>query len=458
MHLHSRISVIALLGFIACLCTPALPVCAGVFGQVERDSNTPPPENDTTTEGRPASDQSEPTRLMMRGASSMPAKGTLADRQEYRYVVTLPPAMDLSIELESQPANAAVPELLDRDGTKVELRDEGEGTWMGAVPATPDGKEADFTVVVHKKPTAATEVSFILSVRVPELGDEGGNSESMQQEPSISAGDSSQGKSDRRTVIAKSGLSLRARPDPKATKLATLPFGTVVEVLDIDGPPDMYEGINAQWYKIRANGKEGWAFGGFIGEPGEMPTPEGSGMRGAIFNQPWEERKDGMRFFELSDPGTEKLKLQNGTWLTLEKGKTSGKFEFTNEGYLFYDGVFISRNFVAEYVSSTDDPSGKMVPEMATKLIFSPASPSGRQIFFTATRDSGCVNEYLLNLDEGVILNVSISKYGVDEWIEWSNDGKSVQLRYETEGSRFIYRLDIKTGKETLLKEETIAE
>ena len=99
-----------------------------------------------------------------------------------------------------------------------------------------------------------------------------------------------------------------------------------------------------------------------------------------------------------------------------------------------------------------------MVPEMATKLIFSPASPSGRQIFFTATRDSGCVNEYLLDLDAGVILNVSISKYGVDEWIEWANDGKSVQLRYETEGSRFIYKLDIKTGKETLLKEETIAE
>lgn len=445
---------------LTCAVAVTAPLSAGWLNQASKNQDTPAVRAEPAvdpTGGESAGDcaSTEPSRIMMRGASSMPVKRFVSAEQEPMYVVTLPPGMDLAIEIECQPAKAIVPELMDPDGKQAELRDEGEGTWMGAVPATKDGKEADFILTLKKGKEGAAEVPFTLTVRVPEHGDEGDEGGEGVDNTGIdtSAAMSPQGKSDMRTVIAKSGLSLRAKPEPKAKKIATLPFGTVVEVISIDGPPDMYEGINAQWYNIRANGQEGWAFGGFIGEPGEMPTPEGSGLRGAIFNQPWETRKDGMRFFQLSDPGTKKLKMQNRTWLTLEKGRRSGAFEFTKDGYLFYDGVFLAREFIANFTTKADDPRNEMVPEMAEKLILSPASPSGRQIFITADKGGGCINEYLLDLDASLILNVCVSKYGVDEWIEWSKDGKSAELKYDTEGSTMYQRLHVKTGNVIHLKE-----
>lgn len=418
------------------------PLHAGWLSKTPGTSEAPANET-TPTEEPEANDgaNTEPTRIPMRGASSMPVKGSLTGEDELSYVVTLPPGMDLSIELECKPEKAVVPSLMGPDGKMAELRDEGGGTWMGAVPATEKGEEADFILYVKKGKAGPGTIPFALTVRVPELGDEGGGGEDGGA-PSAAA---SQGKSDMRTVIAPSGLSLRAKPDPKSKKLAALPKGTVVEVISIDGPPDMYEGINAQWYNIRANGQEGWAFGGFIGEPGESPTPEGSGIRGAIFNQPWEKDANGNSLFQLSDPGTEKLKIQNQNWLTLEKGKTSGKFEFTDEGMLFYDGVFISRDFVAHF----EGDSGAVT---AKKLRISPTSPSGRQLIFTADADGGCVNEYLLNLDQGNIRGIFVAKYGSDPWIEWSKDGKSVFLKSTNEGEVRKFKVDLKTGKDELIE------
>lgn len=65
-------------------------------------------------------------------------------------------------------------------------------------------------------------------------------------------------------VQAKSGLSLRASPAAKGQLLQKLTDGTSVEILDKKGPAAKIEGVKSNWFKVTAQGKTGWVFGGFI--------------------------------------------------------------------------------------------------------------------------------------------------------------------------------------------------
>ena len=68
-----------------------------------------------------------------------------------------------------------------------------------------------------------------------------------------------------KVVVAPSGASLRQAAAATAPKIRVLPYGTPVEVVDPWGPEMTFEGIRANWTKVKALGHEGWLFGGLIG-------------------------------------------------------------------------------------------------------------------------------------------------------------------------------------------------
>ena len=76
------------------------------------------------------------------------------------------------------------------------------------------------------------------------------------------------------TILAKSGLNVRKKPNPKSEKVGALPFGTVVEA-EIDYESDIgynrrykhfsevIEGKQGFWMKISHGKVEGYIFSGF---------------------------------------------------------------------------------------------------------------------------------------------------------------------------------------------------
>ena len=65
-------------------------------------------------------------------------------------------------------------------------------------------------------------------------------------------------------VSAPSGLVLRSEPTTTSSKLEVLPFGTAVEVVQMDGPRETIGGKTAPWYKIKHGEQEGWVFSAFL--------------------------------------------------------------------------------------------------------------------------------------------------------------------------------------------------
>lgn len=64
-------------------------------------------------------------------------------------------------------------------------------------------------------------------------------------------------------VIAKSGLSLRAKPNGKSKLIKLLATNSIVKVLET-GEEVTIKGKTAPWYKVQYGDKEGFAFGGYL--------------------------------------------------------------------------------------------------------------------------------------------------------------------------------------------------
>jgi hypothetical protein len=64
-------------------------------------------------------------------------------------------------------------------------------------------------------------------------------------------------------------LALRAAPGRKSRYITAMPYGAEVQIIDRFGPDDIARSVEGKWYKVSYRGKTGWAFGGFLREPGE---------------------------------------------------------------------------------------------------------------------------------------------------------------------------------------------
>ena len=98
---------------------------------------------------------------------------------------------------------------------------------------------------------------------------------------------------DKLYILAKSGLTLRAKPDPNGEKVAIVGYATAVTVSTQDlrdrkshSVDDSGYKLNGFWVKVKADGKEGYIFDGYLSK---LKAPS---------KTPFENLKDGEDFIE----------------------------------------------------------------------------------------------------------------------------------------------------------------
>ena len=69
-------------------------------------------------------------------------------------------------------------------------------------------------------------------------------------------------------------LNIRDKPDKSGTVIGKLPYGTKVTVLEQGNEKLTIDEISDFWYKVSANGMEGWCFGGYLANPVKYVTLE----------------------------------------------------------------------------------------------------------------------------------------------------------------------------------------
>ncbi len=65
-------------------------------------------------------------------------------------------------------------------------------------------------------------------------------------------------------VMSENGIVLREKADKKSAKLAAIPWGTEIEMIDSSGPIEIIDGVGGHWVKVKYIDKSGWVFGGFL--------------------------------------------------------------------------------------------------------------------------------------------------------------------------------------------------
>lgn len=79
-------------------------------------------------------------------------------------------------------------------------------------------------------------------------------------------------------------LAMRAAPGRKSQYIMAMPYGAKVQIVDRFGPEDLARGVEGHWYRVSYRGKTGWAFGGFLREPGERHRYRLKGRRAVRVN------------------------------------------------------------------------------------------------------------------------------------------------------------------------------
>ncbi len=69
---------------------------------------------------------------------------------------------------------------------------------------------------------------------------------------------------DTREVTAPSGLVLREEPNTKSVKLALIPLGTRVQVLEEKSEAEQIGDATGRWLRVNHNGIRGWVFGAYL--------------------------------------------------------------------------------------------------------------------------------------------------------------------------------------------------
>ncbi|MBN1500034.1 MAG: SH3 domain-containing protein [Spirochaetes bacterium] len=84
------------------------------------------------------------------------------------------------------------------------------------------------------------------------------------KEDSGTADDNNAEKSSIVKVMSENGMILREKPDRKSGKLAAIPWGTEIEMLESDGPFEIIDNVSGYWVKVKYSDKTGWVFGGYL--------------------------------------------------------------------------------------------------------------------------------------------------------------------------------------------------
>ena len=78
-------------------------------------------------------------------------------------------------------------------------------------------------------------------------------------------------------VLASNGLNMRSRPEETARIMTRIPYGSMVEVLELTDAKLQLGWITDKWYLVRFRGREGYVFGGYLSTL-KAPVQNGSGQ------------------------------------------------------------------------------------------------------------------------------------------------------------------------------------
>ena len=139
-------------------------------------------------------------------------------------------------------------------------------------------------------------------------------------------------------------------------------------------------------------------------------------------------------------------------WATILKDESVQELTFTSDGKLLYQEKVLLSEIPVSY-----DSNG--VITYAERLIVSEPSPSGRFNVVKACEgitEGLCWSVFLVDRQSETAERIDIAKYGGQNWVQWSDDGRYAVFAESTEGITFFVVLDLQT-KESKIFEQTSA-
>ncbi|MBD1916464.1 hypothetical protein NC974_09150 [Leptolyngbya sp. SLC-A1] len=132
-------------------------------------------------------------------------------------------------------------------------------------------------------------------------------------------------------------------------------------------------------------------------------------------------------------------------WRSILKGESAQGLTFSQEGQLLYQEKLLLNEIPVSYTSD-----GTVT--YAQRLFVSEPSPSGRFNVFKAceglTDETGlCWAVFLVDREAGKVQQISIAKYGGQNWVQWSPDERYAVFAESMEGVTWFIALDLQTGE-----------
>ncbi|MBS3944434.1 MAG: hypothetical protein KGZ42_02975 [Melioribacter sp.] len=161
-------------------------------------------------------------------------------------------------------------------------------------------------------------------------------------------------------------------------------------------------------------------------------------------------------FSELFDNKSSKSiisQLKNDDWIKLKIGKKKNGFEYSKNGYIFYNG----RKFLEQIIFKIYG-NDKPIVSIPPAIYISPLSPNKRFAFITgcevADIDKCAFKIFkLLDIQNMSISEANDSKYGTANWVLWSKSNKYAILHDASSGLLQSVNLETKKVKTLPLAE-----
>lgn len=132
-------------------------------------------------------------------------------------------------------------------------------------------------------------------------------------------------------------------------------------------------------------------------------------------------------------------------WRSILKGESAQGLTFSQDGQLLYQEKLLLNEIPVSYSSD-----GSVT--YAQRLIVSDPSPSGRFNIFKAceglTDETGlCWAVFLVDRQAEKTQQISVAKYGGQNWVQWSPDERYAVFAEAMEGVTWFIALDLQTGE-----------
>ncbi|MGB0916800.1 MAG: SH3 domain-containing protein [Flavobacteriales bacterium] len=148
-------------------------------------------------------------------------------------------------------------------------------------------------------------------------------------------------------VLAVNGLNMRSLPDSKARIVTKVQYGKRVEVLEKTKAQLQLGWVKDHWYKVKYRGREGYIFGGYLGELSAPITSVESGLLADVLPNYCAQN------FKLIGEKVNSTELQRGgdtLFHTLSRFTNSSELETEIEGSRRTSTLLLKQDVQSAYV------------------------------------------------------------------------------------------------------------